>query len=102
MQLPDLSLLIALAVFWATYHVLKATVFKPLGEVLAEREKTVVAATTALQGAFDRQAQVLADVDRRLLDARREALAQRETVRAEAAARRQELLDAARAESRRA
>lgn len=96
MQPPDLSLIVVMGIFWATYWVLRITLFKPLGHILEEREATQESAASALQKGLDRQKEVLADIDRRLTDARREALAQREALRAAGAARRQTLLDAAR------
>jgi len=102
MQLPDLSLLLVAAVFWATYFLLKATVFKPLGTILEEREETIGSAATALEAALAKQETTAAEVDRRLTEARREALAVREAARARAATKRAELLEAARDEARRA
>jgi F-type H+-transporting ATPase subunit b len=99
-SLPDLSLLLAVALFWATYWVLRQTVFKPLGSILDEREKTGAAATEALATALDGQKESLAEIDRRLTEARREAMATKEAARAAAAARRTELLDEARQKAR--
>jgi F0F1-type ATP synthase membrane subunit b/b' len=96
MQPPDLSLIVVMGIFWATYWVLRITVFKPLGHILEEREATQEAAAAALQKGLDRQKDVLADIDRRLTDARRAAMAQREALRATGATRRQAMLDAAR------
>ena len=99
-SLPDLSLLLAVALFWATYWVLRQTVFKPLGSILDEREKRGAAATEALATALDGQKEALAEIDRRLTEARREAMATKEAARAAAAARRTELLDEARQKAR--
>ena len=38
MQLPDLSLLIIMVLFWATYAVLRAWVFDPFGNRLSFNE----------------------------------------------------------------
>ena len=99
-SLPDLSLLLAVAFFWATYWVLRQTVFKPLGTILDVREKKSRAATEALATALDGQKEALAGIDRRLTEARREAMATKEAARAAAAARRTELLDEARQKAR--
>lgn len=96
MQLPDLSLLLMMALFWATYFVLRTFVLRPLGTILEEREHESEAAAARLAKALEDQKLTLAEVDRRLTDTRREILAAREAVRAEAAARRQKLLDDAR------
>lgn len=100
MQLPDLSLLLVMVIFWATYVVLRVFVLKPLGSILEGRERTVAGATDALATALDREKETLAGIDRRLTEARREALASRHAARADANAKRQEILDGARAEAR--
>ena len=101
MQLPDLSLLLVLAVFWATYFVLRAFVFKPLGAILDEREKRALSSAASLASVLEREKDTLADVDRRLTEARREAVAEREKLRAAMAAKRQAALEGARDEARR-
>jgi F0F1-type ATP synthase membrane subunit b/b' len=100
MQLPDLSLLLIMALFWATFAVLRAFVFKPLGTILAEREKTSATATDALTKALENEKETLADIDRRLTQARREALAARQASRSAANAKRQALLEDAREKAR--
>jgi F0F1-type ATP synthase membrane subunit b/b' len=100
MQLPDLSLFLVVIIFWATYVVLRRFLLSPLGAVLAEREQRVVAARAESEAALERQREVAADLDRRLTEARREALAHREAARAAAGERRQALLDEAREKSR--
>jgi F-type H+-transporting ATPase subunit b len=100
MQLPDLSLILVVIIFWATYAVLKRFLLAPLGAVLAERERRVDAARAASEAALERQREVAADLDRRLTEARREALIHRESVRASAGERRQALLEAARERAR--
>ncbi|HQR45752.1 MAG TPA: ATP synthase F0 subunit B [Thermoanaerobaculia bacterium] len=99
-QLPDLSLLAVAALFWATYWVLRQSVFKPLGSILDGREKTIASATAAIAKAVESEKETLAGIDRRLTEARREAMASKEAVRQAAAKRRQELLDAAREKAR--
>jgi F-type H+-transporting ATPase subunit b len=100
MQLPDLSLLLVMAIFWATYAVLKMFVFTPLGAILEERERRSASATEALASTLEREKETLAAIDRRLTEARRDSLAARHASRADAAAKRQELLDAAREKAR--
>ena len=100
MQLPDLSLILVLIIFWATYVVLRKFLLGPLGEVLAERERRVAFARAASEEALEKQREAAADLDRRLTGARREALAHREAVRAAAGERRQALLDEARERAR--
>ena len=100
MQLPDLSLVLVIIIFWATYAVLKKFLLAPLGAVLAERERRVDAARAAAEAALEKQREVAVDLDRRLTEARREALAHREAVRASAGERRQAILDEAREKAR--
>ncbi len=100
MQLPDLSLLLVIIIFWATYGVLRKFLLGPLGAVLAERESRVESARAASEAALENQREVAIDLDRRLTEARREALAHRETVRASAGERRQAMLEEARESSR--
>jgi len=96
MQLPDLSLLIIMVLFWATYAVLRAWVFKPLGSILEEREEKAATATDALAKALENEKETLASIDRRLTETRREALAARQASRNAANAKRQAILDEAR------
>ncbi|MFI5197895.1 MAG: hypothetical protein ACHQJD_04705 [Thermoanaerobaculia bacterium] len=100
MQLPDLSLLLVMVIFWATYVVLRAFVLKPLGTILEERERAVEGATAALAGMLDREKETLAGIDQRLTEARRDALAARHAARAEASGKRQAMLDEAREKAR--
>jgi F0F1-type ATP synthase membrane subunit b/b' len=100
MQLPDLSLFLVAIVFWATYLVLRKFLLSPLGAILAGRERKVEEARAASERALERQRENAIDLDRRLTEARREALAHREAVRAAAAERRQALLDEAKEKAR--
>jgi len=100
MQLPDLSLLLVMAIFWATYAVLRIFILKPLGGILEERERTVQEATAALAGMLEREKETLVGIDERLTQARREALASRQAARSEANAKRQAILEAAREKAR--
>lgn len=100
MQLPDLSLFLVIIIFWATYVVLKKFLLTPLGAVLAERERQVDSARAASEAALEKQREAALDLDRRLTEARREALAHREAVRAAASERRQAALEEAREKAR--
>jgi len=100
MQLPDLSLLLIMAIFWATYAVLRTFVLKPLGAILEERERAVAGSTAALAEMLEKEKETLAGIDRRLTEARRDALAARHAARAEANTKRQALLDGAREKAR--
>jgi F-type H+-transporting ATPase subunit b len=100
MTLPDLSLLLIMVLFWATYAVLRVWVFKPLGGILEEREKKTATATDALAKALENEKETLASIDRRLTETRREALAARQASRNAANTKRQALLDEAREKAR--
>jgi F0F1-type ATP synthase membrane subunit b/b' len=100
MQLPDLSLFLVIIIFWATYVVLRKFLLAPLGAVLAERERQVDSARAASEAALEKQREAALDLDRRLTEARREALAHREAVRAAAGERRQAVLEEAREKAR--
>jgi len=100
MQLPDLSLFAIMVVFWATYLVLRAFVFTPLGKILGEREATVSASSASLEAAVSREKEMLAAVEQKLTEARRGAMAARDAARQTASARRQAILDASRESGR--
>ncbi len=100
MQLPDLSLLVIMVVFWATYAVLRVFVFTPLGKILRDREDSAAASASALDAAVAREKETLAAVDQKLTGARRAAMSAREAGRQEASARRQAILDEARDRAR--
>jgi F-type H+-transporting ATPase subunit b len=100
MQLPDLSLLLIVAIFWATYAVLRRYVLSPLGGILEARERAVADSTAALAVMLDEEKETLLGIDRRLTEARRDALAARHAARAEANAKRQAMLEEAREKAR--
>jgi F-type H+-transporting ATPase subunit b len=100
MKLPDLSLILVMAIFWATFFVLRTSVFRPLGTILQEREKKATAAADELVRALENEKETLAELDRRLTEARREALALRQAGRSEGNTKRQAVLEKAREEAR--
>jgi F0F1-type ATP synthase membrane subunit b/b' len=99
MQPPDLSLLVIVGLFWATFFVLKKSLFGPLGTILEERDAERESATTALAAALERQRLALAELDAQVTAARREAMEKRELAKAEAGKRRDGVLEAARAQA---
>ena len=101
MQLPDLSLVVVMAIFWATYWVLRLSVFKPIGGILEEREHRAHRSAEALRLALEKEREAVAEIDRRLNETRREVLTSREAARAAANQKRQEILDRARSEAQR-
>jgi F-type H+-transporting ATPase subunit b len=100
MQLPDLSILLVMVVFWATYLVLRTFLFTPLGGILAAREAASSSAYEALERAVAREEEALRAIDQKLTGARRVALAEREAVRGAANEKRQAIMDQARNSAR--
>ena len=100
MQLPDLSLLAVMALFWATFFVLRTFLFRPLGSILKERDEAAAQATQSLEAALVREREALQTIDQKMTEARRVALALHESIRAEAAAARQAALEEARDRAR--
>lgn len=101
MQLPDLSLLLVMAIFWATYFIFQRFVFTPLGHILEERDKDVEKSTAALASALEQEHAAQVEADTRLTEARRETMSLREARRQAVAARRQAMADEAREAARR-
>lgn len=100
MQLPDLSLLLVMAIFWATYFILRKFVFSPLGRILAEREGDAEKSAAAAAAALEREKAAQQEFESRLTEARREAMAKRDARRQAVTARRQAMADQAREAAR--
>jgi F-type H+-transporting ATPase subunit b len=97
----DLSMLVIVAIFGIAYFVLKVTLFDRLLRIIKRREERIASAQTTWQAAADK-AQAALDAERqRLMAARREAAAHRDTLRREAQEQRQALLDTAKGEAQR-
>lgn len=95
----DASMLVIVAIFGIAYFVLKVTLFDRLLRIINRREERLSTARQAWQKATD-EAQAALDAERqRLLAARREAAAHRDSLRREAQEQRQAVLDAAKAEA---
>ena len=93
------SMLVIVAIFAIAYWVLKVTLFDRLLRIIKRREERVASARETWQRATD-QAQAALDAERqRLLAARRDAAAHRDTLRREAQDQRQAILDQAKAEA---
>lgn len=95
----DASLLVIMAIFWATYVVVRFYLVRPIMRMLRERDSEIVTA----QETFDRaQAEVEARVEaqrEKLKEARAEAAAHRDRMRKEAQQARETLVAEARQEA---
>ncbi len=95
----DASLLVIMAIFWATYVVVRIFLIGPVMKMLRERDGEIVTA----QETFDRaQAEVEARIEKqreKLKEARVEAAARRDEMRREAQQARERLVAEAREEA---
>ena len=95
----DASLLVIMAIFWATYVVVRIFLIGPVMKMLRERDSEIVTA----QETFDRaQAEVEARIEaqrEKLKEARVEAAARRDEVRREAQRARERMVAEARQEA---
>ena len=91
------SMLVIVAIFAIAYWVLKVTLFDRLLRIIKRREERLATAKDTWQKATD-EAQAALDAERqRLLAARRDAAAHRDTLRREAQDQRQAMLEEAKA-----
>jgi F-type H+-transporting ATPase subunit b len=93
---PDVTLLYVMFAFIVSYAVLKRFLFRPLGAILEQREEEELAAARIHGESLRELERAVAEGEARLALARREALKERETLRAQGLARFEQLLDQAR------
>jgi F0F1-type ATP synthase membrane subunit b/b' len=96
---PDLSLLAVMAIFIATYIVVKMFFVRPILAVIEAREHETQSALEVYEAAMARFNEATAKMEERLHLARREAGDVRERFRAEAGAHRASLLEKTNAEA---
>jgi F-type H+-transporting ATPase subunit b len=94
---PDGTLLLHVLIILAMVYVLNATLFKPINQILANREKRTRGRLTEAQEIMGNVGEKLADYERALRAARTEAYALSEHERAAAMQDRQKELDEMRA-----
>jgi F-type H+-transporting ATPase subunit b len=94
---PDVTLLYVMFAFVVSYALLKRFLFVPLGAILARREEEELAAAKLHGESLRELERAVADAEAQLAVARREALKERETLRAEGIARFEQKLGEARA-----
>jgi F-type H+-transporting ATPase subunit b len=91
--MPDLSLLVVMAIFIAEYFVVKHFFLKPINDVLESRETETRTAQEIYEKALGRFQEATAQVEQRLHEAKREASQVRDRFRAEAGAHRASVLE---------
>jgi F-type H+-transporting ATPase subunit b len=93
---PDVTLLYVMLAFIVSYAVLKRFLFRPLGAILEEREQEERTAARIHDEGLRELERAVAEGETRLALARREALKERESLRAEGLTRFEQLLGQAR------
>lgn len=99
LQVPNVSMILILAIFFATLWVLNRFLFRPVASILDEREAEAETAARALADAEERFRAAAAKIESDLSLARREALKLREESRAAGRRLREEQVEAAKAET---
>jgi len=95
---PDGTLILHVFIILVMVYVLNATLYKPINQILASREKRTRGRMDEAQEVMQGVSQKLADHERSLRQARAEAFAQTETQRAEAMNERQQKVNELRTE----
>lgn len=96
MQPPNFSLIIVMVCFWLTYLVVQKFLLKPVGGVLAERNRRVEGAEAEWQSKHQEFMDETARLEAALEDAAKSAARVRNDHRQQALDRRQALIEAAR------
>lgn len=96
----DLTFFVQLGLFFVAYYVLKALVFGPLTEVVAERERRTVQRRQEARRLREEAERKEARLKEALANLRRTAAEERDRLRAEGAHLERIILEAARTESR--
>jgi F-type H+-transporting ATPase subunit b len=102
LQTPDLSLVYILVIFGLSYLVLKSLVFRPVVQILEEREKEVRTAADLHETALEHAKSAVANAEEKLSIERREISSGRNRLRNDGQAERQKKIEAARAEAEKA
>ena len=97
---PDLSLLAIMAIFIVNYLVVRKFFLQPVNAILESRETEQRSAEELYEAALARFNEATTQMEAQLHTAKREAAQVRDRHRAEAAARRQELVDRTSAEGK--
>jgi F-type H+-transporting ATPase subunit b len=95
---PDGTLILHVIIILVMVYVLNATLYKPINQILASREKRTRGRLSEAQEVMQNVQEKITDYERSLRQARSEAYAHAETQRAEALKERQQKLDEMRAQ----
>jgi F-type H+-transporting ATPase subunit b len=82
-KVPDVTLLYVIVAFLIAYAILKKSLFLPLGGILEARETEEATAARVHAESLQRLSEAVAHAEQELARARREALKEREALRAE-------------------
>jgi F-type H+-transporting ATPase subunit b len=99
LQAPNVSVILILAIFFATLWVLNRFLFRPVSAILDERQSDAENAERTLAGAEEKFRAAAAKIEGDLALARREALRVREESRAAGRRQREAQVEAAKAET---
>src|SRR5512135_1150509 len=99
LQVPNVSMLLILAIFFATLWVLNRFLFRPVSAILDERQSEAETAARTLADAEEKFRAAAAKIETELSLARREALKIREENRAEGRHIREQQVEAAKQET---
>lgn len=99
LQVPNVSLILVLAIFFATLWVLNKFLFRPVSAILDERHAEAEASARSLAEAEEKFRAAAAKIETELSLARREALKIREENRAEGRRQRDEQVEAVKKET---
>ena len=91
--MPDLSLLVVMAIFIAEYFVVKHFFLKPINDVLESRETESRTTQEIYEQALARFQEATAQIEQRLHEAKRDAAQVRERFRGEAGQHRSTLIE---------
>ena len=101
LQFPNVSMILILAIFFATLWVLNRFLFRPVSAIIDERVAETETSAKALSQAEERFRAAVEKIETELSAARREALKVREEIRAEGRRARDTQVEAAKEESAR-
>ena len=99
LQTPDLSLVYILVIFGLSYVVLKSLVFRPIVQILAEREKEIRGAAELHEASLERSKSAIANAEEKMSIERREVSGARTKLRNDGQTVRQQKIETARAEA---
>jgi len=97
---PDLSLLAIIAIFIVNYLIVRKFFFRPINEIIEERETESRTAEKLYEEAMSRFNEATAKTESRLHVAKREAASVRDRYRAEAGAHRNQVLERTQGDAR--